>query len=280
MLETYDRQVIQGPPESARETVLATKALQRGDWPKCSQLISTLAIWEKLVPSKRERVKEMLANRIKHEAMRTYIFAYQSIYDSFSVKQLTNMFCLEPSTVHSIISKMMVKEEIFASWDESSSCLLVRRVDHSRLQVLSQRLAENLCSAVEQNELTYNMKNPKYALTFERRFEGRGGGDRRWYNNDEAGGKGAAGGHSSTGQPTLDKEETTLTAPTPPHMPRLYGQASGQRKGMDENHLQREQGDEGGNKKQEEGGKGGKTMTKRRRVRQFISCMYFVLEVR
>ncbi|KAL8431566.1 hypothetical protein Efla_000612 [Eimeria flavescens] len=169
MLEAYDRQTFLGPPENARETVMAaTKALQKGDWAECARHIMSLTIWEKM--ANKEHIQEMLLQKIKAEAMRTYIFTYLSLYDSFAIGQLASMFDLSLNAVHSIVSKMMINEEIHASWDETSQFILISRVKHTRLQQLALTLAENVASAVEQNELTLNMKNPKFALTQERRF--------------------------------------------------------------------------------------------------------------
>ncbi|OEH75606.1 eukaryotic translation initiation factor 3 subunit C [Cyclospora cayetanensis] len=169
MLEMYDRQTFMGPPENARETVMAaTKALQRGDWSECARYLWTLTIWEKMI--NKEHIQEMLLQKIKAEAMRTYIFTFLSLYDSFAIGQLASMFDLSLNAVHSIVSKMMINEEIHASWDETSQFILISRVKHTRLQQLALTLAENITNAVEQNELTLNMKNPKFALTHERRF--------------------------------------------------------------------------------------------------------------
>ncbi|CBZ49664.1 eukaryotic translation initiation factor 3 subunit C, related [Neospora caninum Liverpool] len=195
MLETYDKQAFLGPPENARETVMAaTKALQRGDWKECCRFIFSLGIWEKLMNA--TEIQEMLKKKVKQEAMRTYIFTYLTLYDSFSISQLCGMFELPESTVHSIVSKMMINEEIHASWDESSQFILISRVERTRLQQLATTLAENVNNAVEQNELTLNMKNPKFALSHDRRFQmrGDGQGDRFGWGGREREGDGGPGG--------------------------------------------------------------------------------------
>lgn len=80
MLEMYDRQAFLGPPENARETVMAaTKALQRGDWSECARHIWNLTIWEKMI--NKEHIQEMLLQKIKAEAMRTYIFTVRRMSD-------------------------------------------------------------------------------------------------------------------------------------------------------------------------------------------------------
>ena len=40
----------------------------------------------------------------------TYLFSYASIYDAFHLDQLVQMFSLDERTVHSTISKMMIKD--------------------------------------------------------------------------------------------------------------------------------------------------------------------------
>jgi len=43
----------------------------------------------------------MIKDKVKTEALRTYLFAYSSIYDAFLLDQLVGMFGLEPRIVHS-----------------------------------------------------------------------------------------------------------------------------------------------------------------------------------
>ena len=45
--DIYDRQVFTGPPEQTRDFVMtATKALMKGDWKKCSELLQSLEVWD------------------------------------------------------------------------------------------------------------------------------------------------------------------------------------------------------------------------------------------
>ena len=45
--DIYDRQVFTGPPEQTRDFVMtATKALMKGDWKKCSDLLNSLEVWD------------------------------------------------------------------------------------------------------------------------------------------------------------------------------------------------------------------------------------------
>merc|ERR1719215_536957 len=131
---------------------------------------------------------------MKSEALRTYLFAYASIYDAFHLDQLVSMFDLPSKIVHSIVSKMMIKEEITAFWDESSKYLLMQHVEPTPLQRLALTLADRGAQAVENNERLVNHKTGGYGFKEQGR-EGKGGG--RW---DQGGdGKGqrrfGKGGH-------------------------------------------------------------------------------------
>ncbi len=59
-----------------------------------------------------DRVRKMLVRKIQEESLRTYLFTHSSVYDSLSMATLSKMFELEQPTVHSIISKMVMNEEL------------------------------------------------------------------------------------------------------------------------------------------------------------------------
>lgn len=59
-----------------------------------------------------DRVRKMLGLKIQEESLRTYLFTYSHVYDSISLVKLSDMFELPYSTVHAIISKMIINEEI------------------------------------------------------------------------------------------------------------------------------------------------------------------------
>lgn len=66
-----------------------------------------------------DRVRTMLGGKIQEESLRTYLFTYSHVYDSISLIKLSEMFELLHGTVHAIISKMIINEEIMVRDDYS-----------------------------------------------------------------------------------------------------------------------------------------------------------------
>lgn len=218
-LESYDKQLFTGPPENAKEAVVsAAKALQRGDWQSACSSLEDLKLWDHIDPGKPEngkRVKEMIKEKIKVEALRTYLFAYASIYDAFHLDQLVGMFDLDAKLVHSIVSKMMIKEEITAFWDESSKFVLMQHVEPTPLQRFALALADRGAQAVENNERLVDAKTGGHGIKEQRpqqgggRWDQQGGpGDRRRMGKggvpgpiSDSKGKGKSRGKMTTGPP-------------------------------------------------------------------------------
>merc|ERR1712004_173163 len=59
---------------------------------------------------------------------------------------------MEKPAVHAIVAKMIISEELMASMDEPSECMIMDRTEPSRLQSLSLQLADKLAQLVENNE--------------------------------------------------------------------------------------------------------------------------------
>lgn len=180
-LEVWDKQVFNGPAENPKEAVVScAKALQRGDWQIAWKGIENLKIWEHIDvghPENGDKVKAMILEKMKVEALRTYLFAYSSIYDAFQLEQLAGMFELPSKTVHSVVSKMMIREEITAFWDESSKFLLMQHAEPTPLQRLALTLADRGVQAVDMNERLVDNKHGGYGLK-DSRGDGKGSG--RW----------------------------------------------------------------------------------------------------
>jgi len=153
-----------GPPESNKDHIIyGAKALLQGDWKRCSNLITNLDIWN-LFPGKDEtkKVKEMLVEKIKIEGLRTYLFAFHQCYESVSLPSLCAIFELEKSMAHSIISKMMINQELYASWDQTTDTIIMHKINPSPMQSLAIKVAEKVVTLVESNERIYNAMEGGY----------------------------------------------------------------------------------------------------------------------
>eukprot|EP00442_Polarella_glacialis_P058742 CAMPEP_0115121100 /NCGR_PEP_ID=MMETSP0227-20121206/46061_1 /TAXON_ID=89957 /ORGANISM="Polarella glacialis, Strain CCMP 1383" /LENGTH=969 /DNA_ID=CAMNT_0002522847 /DNA_START=59 /DNA_END=2964 /DNA_ORIENTATION=- len=210
-LDQYDKQIYTGPPENAKESVVAAaKSLQRGEWLAACTALDDLKLWEHIDPGNPEnglKVKDMITVKVKTEALRTYLFAFSSIYDAFQLDQLVSMFSLEAVLVHSIISKMMIKEELTAFWDESSKYVLLQHVEPSSLQRLALTLADRGAQAVENNERLLDQKSGGYAFK-----EGGKGGD-RWNDGGKGFGKGKGKGKDGKDGKGKGKGKASVTGP-------------------------------------------------------------------
>uniref|UniRef100_A0A3Q2PHR2 Eukaryotic translation initiation factor 3 subunit C n=1 Tax=Fundulus heteroclitus TaxID=8078 RepID=A0A3Q2PHR2_FUNHE len=190
-LRVGERQPLLGPPESMREHVVAaSKAMKMGDWRTCHSFIinekMNSKVWD-LFPET-QRVREMLVRKIQEESLRTYLFTYSSVYDSISMQTLSEMFELEIPTVHSIISKMIINEELMASLDQPTQTVVMHRTEPTSLQNMALQLAEKLGSLVENNERIFDLKQGVYGGYFNRDQKGgyqqkQGGYQRGGYRN-------------------------------------------------------------------------------------------------
>ncbi|XP_073722649.1 eukaryotic translation initiation factor 3 subunit C isoform X3 [Misgurnus anguillicaudatus] len=189
-LRVGERQPLLGPPESMREHVVAaSKAMKMGDWRTCHSFIinekMNSKVWD-LFPET-QRVREMLVRKIQEESLRTYLFTYSSVYDSISMGTLSEMFELELPTVHSIISKMIINEELMASLDQPTQTVVMHRTEPTSLQNMALQLAEKLGGLVENNERVFDLKQGIYGGYFNRDQKG-GYQQKQGYQRDQKGG--------------------------------------------------------------------------------------------
>ncbi|KAG7325491.1 hypothetical protein KOW79_011807 [Hemibagrus wyckioides] len=188
-LRVGERQPLLGPPESMREHVVAaSKAMKMGDWRTCHSFIinekMNSKVWD-LFPEA-QRVREMLVRKIQEESLRTYLFTYSSVYDSISMAILSEMFQLELPTVHSIISKMIINEELMASLDQPTQTVVMHRTEPTCLQNMALQLAEKLGGLVENNERVFDLKQGVYGGYFNRDQKG-GYQQKQGYQRDQKG---------------------------------------------------------------------------------------------
>ncbi|XP_077303430.1 eukaryotic translation initiation factor 3 subunit C isoform X2 [Lithobates pipiens] len=192
-LRVGERQPLLGPPESMREHVVAaSKAMKMGDWKTCRNFIINEKmngkVWD-LFPEA-DCVRNLLIRKIQEESLRTYLFTYSSVYDSIRMGILADMFQLEIPTVHSIISKMIINEELMASLDQPTQTVVMHGTEPSSLQNTALQLAEKLGNLVENNERIFDHKQGSYGGYFNRDQKDsyqrkEGGYQRRGYRRDQ-----------------------------------------------------------------------------------------------
>jgi translation initiation factor 3 subunit C len=75
---------------------------------------------------------------------------------------LAEMFELPPTVVHSVISKMIINEELMASWDEPTQTLVLHHgAEPTYLQSLTLQLSDKINTLVEHHERILNFKYGK-----------------------------------------------------------------------------------------------------------------------
>ena len=197
MLEYTERQVFTGPPENTRDHVMqAAKALSSGDWRKCSDLISKIAIWD-LLGADKDKVKTMLASQIQEEGLRTYLFTYAPYYDTLSLTTLAGMFDLPSKKIAAVVSKMISHEELAAALDQVNDAVIFRKgVELSRLQSQVVTLSEKAMSILENNEKILEQRTVGTVNAFQRDQ-----GNQRGGRGGNRGGRGGGGQGRGSGQP-------------------------------------------------------------------------------
>eukprot|EP01104_Vermistella_antarctica_P001534 TRINITY_DN115_c0_g1_i1.p1 TRINITY_DN115_c0_g1~~TRINITY_DN115_c0_g1_i1.p1 ORF type:complete len:1016 (-),score=473.03 TRINITY_DN115_c0_g1_i1:156-3203(-) len=207
-LDIYDRQVFNGPPENTRERVIkAARYLMKGNWSKCCRLVLELQCWN-LLPNP-TNVQEMVKRKIQLAGVRTFLFTYATYYDSISLEELSKLFELGKDEVHSEVSKMIIHEELQASWDQPSSAIVLSNPDPNRVQTLGLQLADKLTTYFEQSDRLANLfgkgntgggddrggRDGGYRGGYKNNWEDRGGDNRR----NQGGNRSQGGGNRSQG---------------------------------------------------------------------------------
>ena len=112
--------------EHAGSYIMCGKALALGDWRECARLVVELDVWD-LIPGtgEAEKVKAMVREKIKAEALRTYLFARADAYDALSLERLCATFEMPERTAHGLVSKMMITKELRGAWDQPTKTIVL-----------------------------------------------------------------------------------------------------------------------------------------------------------
>lgn len=152
-LEFHDRQYFTGPPESIKDHLIyASRNLQKGNWAKAFELLSSIKIW-KLFPDN-NLLLLMLKNQLQVEGLRTYIFTYKSIFTKLSIEKLSSQFQLEQDVVVGIVEKMLANNEFQGSLENLYINFATDEPQRSKLQELAIIMNEKVGLLNEKNEKT------------------------------------------------------------------------------------------------------------------------------
>merc|ERR1712004_85886 len=138
-----------------------------------------------------DSVRSMIQQKIQEESLRTYLFTYSSIYDSLSLITLSDMFELTLPVTLSVVSKMIINEELMASLDEPTHSIVMHRTEPTRLQSLALQLSEKVAYLVDNNERLMEMKQGNFFFN-NKGYQGNDGGRQHKdsYNKDGQGNRG------------------------------------------------------------------------------------------
>ena len=155
-LDFHDRQFFTGPPESIKDHIVhASIALQKGDWLKSYNLLSSIKIW-KLFPDN-DKLLAMMKNQLQIEGLRTYIFTYKSVFKKLSIEKLQQIFQLSKDEVVSILEKMITTGNVSGGEiidNKFISFTSTTEPQRSKLQELAIVLNEKIQLLTEKNEKT------------------------------------------------------------------------------------------------------------------------------
>ena len=65
---------------------------------------------------------------------------------------MADLFEMKRDSIHAVVSKMIICEELMASLDEPSECMVMHRTEPTRLQSLSLQLSDKISQLVDNNE--------------------------------------------------------------------------------------------------------------------------------
>ena len=94
---------------------------------------------------------------------------------------LAELFELEVNNVNALVSKMIINEELMASMDQPTQCIVMHKSEPSRLQSIALQLSDKVSQLVENNERLLKQR-------------GQGDWQNRGWENREGGGRGGGRG--------------------------------------------------------------------------------------
>jgi len=151
-----------GPPDSFRDYILvAGKELHQGNWKRCYELLMAMPVWNKMT-FEQEKAKTNLLTKVKEQALKCYLFTFQSCYESLGIEHLAKIYVIEKESLHSLISKLIVSKELKAHMDLESDCLIFEKVQNTKLQSIALQLSDRISAMLVNNERILDNKFGSY----------------------------------------------------------------------------------------------------------------------
>jgi translation initiation factor 3 subunit C len=120
--------------------------MKTGDWKACKNYIinekMNSKVWDLF--QNKASIRDMIVSKIQGESLHTFLFTCSSVYNKLSLETLAEMFELDVCMVHSMISKMIINEELMASLEEPTETVMMHRTEPTRLQVLALQQSEKV----------------------------------------------------------------------------------------------------------------------------------------
>jgi len=190
LLHSFSHSVFLGPPETTKELIYAAfGALSDGDWREAHRLIMKMNAWT--VMRDVEKIQAMVTERLKVCALRTYLFTFSRFYASVRLNELATKYELPEEKVQAVVSRMIIRHDINAAWDQPRGCITVESVNATKLQYLALQLADRCNSLVDYNEQRQAEKEARGERGFVPYHQQKAGGRR--YNMGGKWESGAAG---------------------------------------------------------------------------------------
>lgn len=124
VLEYFDKQSYQSPPESSRDYVVySAKAIKECNWTKSFEYLSSIKTWQ-LLPNV-ENVMIDLKERIKVESLKIYFFTYKRFYNKISMEKLSELFDLTIEKISEILQEVITELEISSVTIDNENNLVV-----------------------------------------------------------------------------------------------------------------------------------------------------------
>jgi translation initiation factor 3 subunit C len=156
LIDSADKSLFNGPPEQSRDFIVyAARSLYHGDWRNAvAYLFGATKMW-KLIPEF-EEVKNVLTDKIKEVAFKVLMFRNSRFYDSYSIKDLGDLFELDDTQIKTLVSKLIIREKFNISIKQQENIVQINEEPLNEMQSLANVLAEKMKVIIDHNHQIAN----------------------------------------------------------------------------------------------------------------------------